>query len=51
MSSKSLANGDGFFGILDETIPPHEGRHGAHDSIAYFFAMNNDLDVVGQQST
>ena len=49
MTSEFLANGDGLDGIFDHSLPTHEGRHGAHDDVADFFAVDNHFDVIGEQ--
>ena len=49
MTSEFLANGDGLDGIFDHSLPPDEGGHGTHDDVADLFAVDNHLDVVGEQ--
>ena len=49
VTSEFLANGDGLNGIFDHSLPTHEGRHGAHDDVADFFAVDNHFDVIGEQ--
>ncbi len=49
VTSEFLTNGDGLDGIFDHSLPPDEGSHGTHDDVADFFAVDNHLDVVGQQ--
>ncbi len=50
MSGKPFADGDGFFGVLDEPVPPHESTHRSHDSIADFLSVHDDLDIVGEET-
>ncbi len=49
MTSEFLANGDGLDGVFDHSLPANEGRHGTHDDVADLFAVDNHLDVIGEQ--
>ena len=49
MTSEFLANSNGLNGIFDHSLPTNEGRHGTHDDVADLFAVDNHLDVVGEQ--
>ena len=49
MTSEFLANGDGLDGVLDHSLPTDKGRHGTHDDVADLFAVDNHLDVAGEQ--
>lgn len=50
MSSETLADSNCLFGVLDESVPAHECTHGAHDPIADFFSVYDDLDI-GREET
>lgn len=49
MSSEFLTDGDGFNGIFNHSLPAHKGSHCTHDDVANFFAVNDHLDVIGEQ--
>ena len=49
MTSEFLANGDGLNGVFNHSLPTNEGSHCTHDDVADFFAVDNHLDVIGEQ--